>query len=451
MNKIDIMLNKTIKYLSITIICIMLIIASIFIFPCSFADTVEFLEISTTEDFISNPTINYSEVYYTASVDIYPVSDVEGVFCFMVSSPSGSNTKHTLYYESSREFRYNQYNGSIWQLTTATATLKETGYYEYVTSVYSGPNYGSKTFHNINEFETYQDGIDALSTYLSGNANIDVGYKTVVCEPGYAVYILTNGGSAELTTTFSTYNNIFTGGWGRSTTQRIGISETRVPSSGYVFGANTGTLIPWTKLTTADTNKLGQTKVGHFIYNNCPDNGSYLVIYNPAYGYDDDITSNINNSIYIEVTNFVGANKFALKSQLALNGEVESSSPNNYTEFYTTGTGDDIVGDGNTLTWYPATSEDTDTTESITVFPDTPYNDTSSVPDNGTKIGQLVERIVDLLSAPIEHIQRLYNSAISFFTALSNLWIWLPPEVVAIISAALIVLVVIGAIKFLWK
>lgn len=299
---------------------------------------------------------------------------------------------------------------------------------------------------------SYTGTISNFSISGEGSGIVDVGSKTLTCEPGYAVYILTNGGSIELTHTFSVYSNLFNGGWGKYNTQRIGISESRVPSSGYVFGANTGSVIPWTKLSTADSNALGQTKVGHFLYSNCPDDGRYVVVYNPVWAFDDDVTSNVNNTITIEVSNFCGANKFALRNTLGNNGVVEGSSPDDYENFKSTGGGDMIQGDGDSLVWYDA-SRDGSTSDMGTPqnFPDSPYNDTSSTPPNSSSIGSMLEQIIELLKAPIQHIQRLYNSAVGFFNYLVSLWGWLPPELVAIITSALAVLVVVGVVKFLWK
>lgn len=323
---------------------------------------------------------------------------------------------------------------------------EDLGFYYTVTS----DPYGPLDDSNFPAFSSVEEGLQAVRNYIDNGSVVDF-QKTIYLEPGYAIYILTNGGTMELTTQFSVYSNIFNGGWGNSVTQRIGTSSTRVPPSGYVFGAETGSIIPWTKLTTADSNFLGQTKYAHYLMTDLPSDGTYTVIYNPVYSYDDGVTSNVNSTITIEVSNFVGANIFALKSRLAMNGVVESTSPDDYQTYKTTGTGDYVIGDGDTLYWYDVDNGEQSEDGSPTNFEEAPYNDTSSIPDNGTTIGSLLEKIIAFFQAPVEHIKNLYNAGINFFNYLSMLWAWIPAEITGVLISAVIVLLVIGVIKFLWK
>lgn len=469
MSNIDNFLNKAIKTLLVTLISVMLTIGFLFITP--------------------------------VSVHAYSLSDLVSMGFDMSAPTGGSATSGSLTFSSGGQFSFTHSNmtpSSIsFDLGIASIDSNRridvtcnTGFSNY-TSV-SSSNTSDFTVYNNRAIRstiggeaythcefTFPDDVNlsttqinfrltdtSYSTAKSGSCvlyvtNISVngvssdiadkGQKEFDIPPGYAYYILTNGGSAVLTTKFSVYNNFFTGTW-TGANQRIGISETRVPSSGYTFGSNTGSLIPWSKLSTADSNIIGQTYYAQFIYTDCPDNGNYLVIYNPVYAYDDDVTSNENSTIHVVISNFVGANRFALRSSLTWNGNVDSVSPDDYSDFESTGTGDLVVGDDTSLVWYPATSEGVDSSNGSTApAPSSPYNDINSVADNNTFLGNLVERIIGFLEAPVSHIKSLFNAGVAFFAQLALLWSWLPPEVVTIISSALIVLLVIGVIKFLWK
>lgn len=449
MSTFDRFLNHVIKVLLVCITCIMLIIGLLFVTPPVYAlDTTLPIPIVTDDlNDIKNNGIPFN-IYKNQPVYLGSLGG-EYTCCYVQPSTiTGAVADFYVFSDSSTisDLCNAYYGGYSWSKGSFTLNpiTESDGIYYGKYGVSGMPDSDIPIFGSLE---------DALSAVGGSGGAIDVGPKEFDIPAGYAYYILTNGGSATLTTKFTVYNNIFTGSWSESN-QRIGISETRVPSSGYTFGSNTGTLIPWHKLSTADSNILGQTRYAQYIYTNCPDNGNYLVIYNPVYAYDDDVTSNVNGTIHVEISNFVGANRFALRSSLGFNGSVDSVSPDDYTDFESTGTGDLVVGNDSSLTWYDATrsSEDIDSsTGSSAPAPIAPYNDTSSVPDNNTFLGNLVERIVSFLEAPIQHIKSLQDAAANFMGWLANLWKWLPETVVVVIVDALIVLIVIGVVKFLWK
>jgi len=60
-----------------------------------------------------------------------------------------------------------------------------------------------------------------------------------------------------------------------------------------------------------------------------------------------------------------------------------------------------------------------------------------------------VDRFVQLMAAPISHIQQLISAGSAFMQSLSGLYTWLPPEVSSTVISALIVIVVIGVFKVL--
>lgn len=70
---------------------------------------------------------------------------------------------------------------------------------------------------------------------------------------------------------------------------------------------------------------------------------------------------------------------------------------------------------------------------------------------NGLKetLDNFVNQFIQLLSAPISHIQQLIQSGNSFFEVFSGLFDWLPSEVSGIIISGLIIMIVIGVLKML--
>ena len=159
-------------------------------------------------------------------------------------------------------------------------------------------------------------------------------------------------------------------------------------------------------------------------------------------------------------SNVVFVSQYALRTDVtfdAVDGSTMiGSSPNGYSEMYLYSPSNDdsspIVSDTDYY-FYDSTSN---TSRPAISIDNGGYNveneSTGTYIDNGdSTINGLINKILEFLSAPIKHIQNLYNSAISFFNNISLLWSWLPDELVTLLVSAISVIVIIGVIKFLWK
>lgn len=167
----------------------------------------------------------------------------------------------------------------------------------------------------------------------------------------------------------------------------------------------------------------------------------YLVVSNPY-----NPTGDYNVSVFVTLSDYVSCVQYPLTTTLSggVEGLRSTYSPDQYyvaNETSSNSTPDyleyNVDGQGN-ITTSPAIS-----------VPSGGNNLMPEQDDGG--IDGFIEKILNLFTAPIRYIQNLVDSGSSFMAWISQLWYWLPPEVGVIIGSALAVIVVIGAIKLLWK
>lgn len=301
-------------------------------------------------------------------------------------------------------------------------------------------------------YSDIEAGLNELNEYISHGTSYESFHRIVTIQPGYVAYIETDGGTLDLRAQFSVKSNIVRPFWRDGVRIKFGGEYT--PESGMIFDSSFGNSIDWLK-SAQGQDLFGATNLGGKQFNaGLPDDGSCVVIYNPAFMPIANTllssSSTIGPTLTAEFSNVVSVQKYALRDNMVFDGD-------------NTGFKSESTDDYNTPYVYIPNSSET----SIKVSDDdyiivdrannttTPAITIPALPDNSVDSGNFLENAVrsiqNLLSAPIEHIQNLYNAGVSFFQYLSSFWSWIPVEITSIIVSALIVLIVIGVIKVLWK
>lgn len=166
----------------------------------------------------------------------------------------------------------------------------------------------------------------------------------------------------------------------------------------------------------------------------------YLVIYNPY-----NATNDFNFNLTVSVSDYVSCVQYPLLTNIGFNGLQSTYSDNSY--FVALDTSDNTSPE---YLQYDVDSQGNTTTSPAISVPQGGNNIIVNDNEDGG-IDNFIEKILNLFTAPIRYIQNLVDSGSSFMAWISQLWYWLPPEVGVIIGSALAVIVVIGAIKLLWK
>lgn len=321
------------------------------------------------------------------------------------------------------------------------------GYY-FATTSRNKANGNTELSSWIEPYASVDDAVSALAYGIEfgfeDEGSFWSGSATVSVEAGCVAYILVDGGTATLTTTFPELSKLSRPLWTSGSTYSF---ENDLPSSGKVFSSTSGTLIDWLIPASAKTDLLGRSYQGGRPLSDLP-SGQYLVVYNPVYrGYDDKGVGIMSPTIYVSLSNYGAVRQFRLTASYN-GGLIESTSDDGYSSWFDSIGEEELDANGNPIYVEHLANGTTQTAISI---PAGGGNIVINGDNADNSIGGLLDRLLSLLTAPIKYIERLYNSAIQFFDYLSSLWGWLPVEVTSIIGAALAVLVVIGVVKFLWK
>lgn len=418
-------------------LCLLLLFSSLFITSSVFADTeVSLLVLPYSPDNMASlPMIMGSS---ETACSYY---EDENLYCFCYPTYTGSDRYNVLLcYDSTSSnspisfYKYN--SGTVSTNTPSSWNVNST----YNIKYYGQWNNFPASNVNLDNVPVYSDlntGLEAVRSYIdnpppSGDITNN-GNAIIVVNPGNVAYIGYNSA------TFNFLINLDKPVSNFSSNARYGFA-TELPSGVLTFTPSSGNSLPLRK-SVPDLLGRSATWVGSVD----TDTIGYFIVYNPVY----DLNGNTNKPIRVTVTlGYMNVTQFPLTAT-DIGGDIVSSG--NSDNFYIS----DGMQGGTDLPSYIYSNTDQSgnvTTSPALTVPVTPYNYTE--PSNGSAESGLqgfLQQILDLLSAPIKHIQNLYNSAVSFFNYLTSLWSWLPPELITIITSALVVLVVIGVVKFLWK
>lgn len=277
MSNIDKFLNNAIKTLLVTLICVMLTIGVVFFTPPVFADSSDVFEI---QYITPTPSISYTSLqpfswakYYNNYFSAYrlePVADYP-FYMFRVGSYLYVATSSNFDIDTTSSTNLCQvcYNNGSSFFVRGSDLVKHPNYDLYVF------NYDNNTINYVEAYcptyTTTAEGYSAIEAVF--NYETPSYDRTISIKAGYAAYAVCNGGYVELNTTFPHLSKLISSGNLWDSNQRIGYSQTFTPSSGYVFNSNSGSLIPWSKLSTS-TNSFGQTKQATYLLTDLPSDGT---------------------------------------------------------------------------------------------------------------------------------------------------------------------------------
>lgn len=410
--------------------------------PYSFAETYSF-----SEQPISNTDYTY---IYSNTNDTYliPNNITNGEYYAFIGYINGL---YNVYICSKNNFENSIFTLKVGNNSTSSSTPSYSSSYDiYYTSIQRRVNYSE--YFRLPVFTSLNEAFESVNEYINHGTTYESFHRIITIQPGYVAYIETNGGTLDLRAQFSVKSNIVRPFWRDGVRIKFGGEYT--PESGMIFDSSFGNSIDWLK-SAQGQNFLGFTNYGGKQFEaGLPNDGSCVVIYNPAFmPIDNSVGSDsgtIGPVLTAEFSNVVSVQKYPLRDNMIIDG-INSGFKSDSTDDYNT-----------SYVYIPNTSESSiKVSDNDYVIVDRANNTTSpaitipALPDNSVDSGNFLENAVrsiqNLLSAPIEHIQNLYNAGVSFFQYLSSFWSWIPVEITSIIVSAVIVLIVIGVIKVLWK
>lgn len=450
-------LNKSIYILLAVLLCIAIFIGSFFFNPFSFADDSLVSVLPVYSGSIDNTALISNGVLVGSYItNRYYLSNNSSDPTYIFYSLA--DNKVVVFSASNCSIYYNTSSSNYTSVSLSDRSTTYNGY-KYSFAPLSNLPISSWDSLLLNQFSDIQTGIDSILSSVSS-----VSYdRTITIKPGYVAYVETDGGTLDLTATFPILSNFSRPLWNDHV--RIAFGGYYAPSSGTIFNDSFGSSIDWLKPASAPTNILGKTYIGGRSFDaGLPSDGSSVVIYNPAYmGFNNVDPSNHNGqtgpTLTAHFSNVVFVQQFPLRTSSTFDSSagwvLDAGSPDNYDDSFIYSPSDSDASTIVSDTDYYYYDRSDDTTSSAISLPNGGYNtdvdNTATVEDGNRTIRGLLNTIIEFLSAPIAHIQNLFNSGSSFMTWLSQLFTWLPEPVSAVITSALIVLIVIGVIKFLWK
>lgn len=470
MNTFDRFLNTTIKTLLVVILCIMLTIGLMFALPVYAEDSQSIYKleyISPTPSPYYN-TLNeasyamYSNRYLSAfktsagqDIDFYLFHVGNYIYICCSSDIDLDFSSNTALAQV-----YTKFDTSVLFTGNTAGFVSQYGLYVVSYEYSSFPYYTFYCPTYSSASEGYQAVADAIAS--SGTVAFD---RTITIKPGYVAYVRTAGGTLDLVAQFHEYSKWSRPLWDNDV--RISFSGGLVPTSGTVFNTGFGSPVDWLKVASAPSNALGQTMVGGRFYDSgLPDAGENkcVVIYNPTYNNAGSIigrgTIDFGPTITAHFSNLVDVSQYKLRSDATVSyasgASIVSGSPDDYNLVYSYIPSDNDPSTVITDSDYRLLDLSSNTSGPAIDMNNGGYNgnsgtnpDTPEQTENG--ILGLLSRILQFLATPISHIINLFNAGGNLMAWLGQLWTWLPTDVGLVIVDALIVLVVIGAIKFLWK
>ena len=337
-------LDKTIKVLTVCIICIMLTIGFLFITPVYVhADSSSFYPFYTLYNYSANALtasdfanglslarstdpISYYQFLCVTGVD-NNVTNTKVFYSFYkegtstnlmimswVDPSSGVSTPNGFYYLTS--------NGQKWSANFNNTYLSDgTQVNAFKSYVFNVPvnDYNSQY---VASFSSKDECINAFSEYIAngfpssgGGSSSDYIDAYTDVKAGYVAYILVDEGSTiELTTQFPEFSRANSPYWDSVARYNEGLSD--LPTEGTTYNDTTGFSINWEKLST-DTNAFGQSKSGYVIFTDI--SSGYFVVYNPTYrNVTSDGRQLISPTIRVWTSDTYGVAQFPINTRVSI-------------------------------------------------------------------------------------------------------------------------------------
>lgn len=292
---------------------------------------------------------------------------------------------------------------------------------------------------NVPIFPTLEDGLHALRNAIDngttgGGSALEPKFLSIDIQPGTCAFVSVTGGQFTLKATF---DNKFSSGLLSSARYFYRAS---LPTGNFSIGNGSDVnMVVWTATEPFDI--LRRTYNGIMNVDDLP--SGYVAIYNPINGING--FNGDNPVIHATFSHAVSVVQYPLDN--TLDGGVAVGVGSSDNAYVADNSMIDDFGNANYVHYDLDANGNVVTSSAVSL----PVGGNNIIDTSDNSLTGLVDRILYLLSAPIRHIQQLFNSGQQFMSMLGSLWAWLPEPVYVILTSALVVLVVIGVIKFLWK
>ena len=306
-------------------------------------------------------------------------------------------------------------------------------------------------------FSSFDDALDAFIEFRDGGFSTDVTERFLYSMPSGYLLKLSSTASFSVDRRFysvmnSTYNylhlkNNSAGSDGVTDFRENGAFHGVVSSSSLVNGATLGSIftgsgneVPWQP---TNANILGRATDYSYLGTqswSVPVGSSFVIWYPYYYGLTDPDINEPDISLNLLISHSQPLSVEVIKIQ------ADSTVYDNSVIVTSSLTGDSTTGS-------QAETGDDQITITTTNTPtgggnagDAPLSDNTSVLG---VLSRLTNLITGLFHDAIDAIQSLVNTGSSFMQVVAGMFSWLPPELLGVLSSALIVIVVIGVVKLL--
>lgn len=225
------------------------------------------------------------------------------------------------------------------------------------------------------------------------------------------------------------------------TASQFYLFDSSLPSSALTIDSTQGVYIPWVKSSDNQTSFTRQTRDAVFTLSGTSSN-RYLYIINPLYYEYDGKVGTINGSV--SVSNIPsGSRIYSYPLTTSYNGQYYL-----YTIDGSGGTGVASPDGGNIQL---VNNDNAEIDYSAPFGGNTALSESESI--QGTIYGLrdtlsgFFSNILELLGKPVAYIQNLISSGSAFIQQISGLWTWLPSDVAALVTSALIVIICVAVFK----
>lgn len=322
---------------------------------------------------------------------------------------------------------------------------------------------GNQIYYKLNDsfpiFNGVPSGLSALRDFIDNGGSSDSVYDfstTVEVKPGTVLYIgvPTNGALSMSGTTTFPVNSTWLGlDKYPEAPQRVSRASS-LPSAGTQFPLSPNSKPNW-QPSSQGSNLLGQNKNAYFSESTWSfEESGFLTFYNPYYfnpftDGSSDQSSILNGSVYLTISGYSSIRSYPLKESVVSSGNITSDSPDNYESYSDPTIVDNGDGTGSITNW---TNQDGSTSSEAPS--NNGYNSAPAAQSIEGYLSQIRNTLtkfandfIELVQAPISHIQQLISAGSGFMSALQGMYAWLPDQIQGYLISALTLIIAIGVFK----